>query len=135
MAGRRPGVFHTADGDTYAVDWFGGGDAVGVYFLTHMHTDHTSGLFDESGKVKNEWSRRVGPKLVCSAQTEAMLVACGISAGRIETRPLNQPSSVSVEGGAGGPCVTLIDANHCPGSVMFLVQWGNIHNLHTGDFR
>ena len=133
---RAPGVFSTEEGVTYAVDWFAGGDAVGVYLLSHMHTDHTAGLFDgDSGKAKREWSRRAGSKIVCSAQTKALLVASGVSACRIEALPLNQPCAVSVEGGRSGPCVTLIDANHCPGSVMFLIQWGNIHNLHTGDCR
>lgn len=31
--------------------------------------------------------------------------------------------------------ITLIDANHCPGSVMFLIQGSNGAVLHTGDVR
>ena len=31
--------------------------------------------------------------------------------------------------------VTLIDANHCPGAIMFLFQIGDNNILHVGDFR
>lgn len=158
---RQPGLFWTESGDAYAVDWFAGGaQQASFYCLTHIHSDHTAGLFDEgTSRAKREWTRRGGPRIVCSTQTKALLVARGVNAGRIEELPLHQPCAVPVNCGQSGPsaCLTLLDANHCigpiclpcpdelvallvtahpcTGSVMFLVQWCNIHSLHTGDLR
>ena len=117
------------------MDWFAGGDGVALYLLTHMHTDHLSGLFEARGRVHSTWARRTGPRIVCSAQTKALLVARGVPGCRICELPLNQSCAVNVGGGSSGPTVTLFDANHCPGSVMFHVQWNDVNNLHTGDFR
>lgn len=128
-------VHATDAGNTYCVDWFSGGSGVGVYFLTHMHTDHLAGLFEpRTGCVKEEWGRRGGPKIVCSDQTQRLLLARGVPASRVYALPLQQACSVAA-GSAGGPTVTLIDACHCPGSVMFHIQWDNLNHLHTGDFR
>lgn len=124
----------TDEGNCYSVDFFRGTDRVGLYLLTHAHADHVAGLFDSKGCVVGTWARRVGPRIVCSAQTKALLVARGVPSCRVEALPLLEPCAVRV-GGAVGPTVTLIDANHCPGSVMFHVQWDDLDNLHTGDFR
>jgi DNA cross-link repair 1B protein len=128
-------VYATDAGGGYCVDWFAGGEGVSLYLLTHMHTDHLSGLFEARGRVHSKWARRTGPKIVCSAQTKALLVARGVPGCRVCELPLNQPCAVNVGGGSSGPTVTLFDANHCPGSVMFHVQWNDVNNLHTGDFR
>jgi hypothetical protein len=124
----------TDEGNCYSVDFFRGTDCVGLYLLTHAHADHVAGLFDSKGCVVGTWARRVSPRIVCSAQTKALLVARGVPSCRVEALPMLEPCAVRV-GGAGGPTVTLIDANHCPGSVMFHVQWDDLDNLHTGDFR
>ena len=47
--------------------------------------------------------------------------------------PMNTP--VIVESKGKPITVTLLDANHCPGAIMFLFEVGNKQILHVGDFR
>ena len=47
--------------------------------------------------------------------------------------PMHTP--VVVESQGKPVTVVLLDANHCPGAVMFLFQVGNRRILHVGDFR
>ncbi|KAI5078575.1 hypothetical protein GOP47_0006246 [Adiantum capillus-veneris] len=94
-----------------------------VFFLTHMHADHTKGL-------SQRWRR--GP-IYCSAITAALLLL-KFPALDIRILPLSTttliplPSPHLLE-------VTAIDANHCPGSVMFVFRGAFGCILHTGDFR
>ncbi|MCO5572258.1 hypothetical protein L7F22_026011 [Adiantum nelumboides] len=94
-----------------------------VFFLTHMHADHTKGL-------SHRWSR--GP-IYCSAITAALLrvkfPALDIRILHLSTAtllPLPSPHLLEV---------TAIDANHCPGSVMLVFRGAFGCILHTGDFR
>lgn len=94
-----------------------------VYFLSHFHSDHYGGLGPR-------WSDRT---LYCSTVT-ARLVTSQL---RVDPRwvvPLEIDPSVAHDIG-GGVSVTLLDANHCPGSAMFLFRCGGKTALHTGDFR
>ncbi|KAJ3957580.1 hypothetical protein N0V92_005862 [Colletotrichum tropicale] len=95
------------------------------------------------------------PFVYCSAATREMLLrlerypcrinyAKGILEARVQTYkhlknllkplPLDTPTTLEL---APGRCiqVTLLDANHCPGSVMFLIEDTHHAVLYTGDIR
>lgn len=97
-----------------------------VYFLTHAHSDHTTGL-------KDNWN--LGP-IYCSEIT-SRLVACrypNVDPSFFSPLPLNTPNPIQI--GPHSVTVTLIDANHCPGAVQFLFSMPDgTKYIHTGDFR
>ncbi|XP_011208741.2 DNA cross-link repair 1A protein [Bactrocera dorsalis] len=109
-------------GTTFAVDAFQYGQISGIthYFLTHFHADHYQGL-----------TRKFEMPLYLSPIT-ANLVRALISVENkyINEIELNKPVMINdVE-------VTAIDANHCPGAVMFIFKLSTGRCiLHTGDFR
>ncbi|TIC95143.1 Protein artemis [Colletotrichum higginsianum] len=113
-------------------------------FLSHIHSDHLAGL---------ETLR--SPFVYCSAATREMLLrlerypcrlnyARGILEARVQTYkhlknllkplPLETPTTLELAPGSHIQ-VTLFDANHCPGAVMFLIE--DLHRaiLYTGDVR
>lgn len=107
-----------------------------LYFLSHCHSDHTGGL----GRA---WR---GPAVHCSAVTAALLVgAHGLAADCVEPLPLATPAHTAptrlwargADGAARGIDVWLVDANHCPGAVLFVFRDGatGAVAVHTGDFR
>ena len=98
---------------------------ISLFFLSHMHTDHLHGLHDG-------WCAGT---LFCSPLSRCMLLErFRISNSRVVALDMDMLHHVG-EGTCMPFTVRLIDANHCPGAVMFLIQgpFGNL--LHTGDFR
>lgn len=94
-----------------------------VYFLSHFHSDHYGGLGPR-------WSDRT---LYCSTVTARLVVAqLGVDPKWVV--PLQIDPNTEHDIGCG-VSVTLLDANHCPGSAMFLFKCGGKTALHTGDFR
>ncbi|GFR48162.1 hypothetical protein Agub_g9997 [Astrephomene gubernaculifera] len=94
------------------------------HFLTHCHKDHTEGIENCSVDV------------YCTPLTRRLLLLRQPEAARSNRFHLLQANtSIEVTHGSVTFTVTALDANHCPGSVMFLFQgcFGNI--LHTGDCR
>eukprot|EP01117_Protostelium_nocturnum_P014977 TRINITY_DN5757_c0_g1_i2.p1 TRINITY_DN5757_c0_g1~~TRINITY_DN5757_c0_g1_i2.p1 ORF type:complete len:445 (+),score=90.33 TRINITY_DN5757_c0_g1_i2:31-1365(+) len=102
-------------------------DAARHYFLTHAHADHLKGMTPE-------WSYGT---IYCSPISKALLIRTyGLDPNFIVTVEVNQTILLFLDEGLSVPMsVTAIDANHCPGSVMFLFEgfFGTI--LCTGDFR
>ncbi|KAG6143463.1 hypothetical protein E4U38_004032 [Claviceps purpurea] len=113
-------------------------------FLSHVHSDHLAGL--ESLR---------SPFVYCSPATKEILLrlekyACRIDYARgvLEARqqtykhlrrvlkalPMETPTTMELKPGYKIQ-VTLFDANHCPGSTMFLIEGQGKAILYTGDVR
>ncbi|PYH96354.1 DNA repair protein [Aspergillus ellipticus CBS 707.79] len=113
-------------------------------FLSHVHSDHLQGL--ESFK---------SPFIYCSAATRELLLRIekyphrmNFSKGVLESRklhykhlskllrpiPLNTPTELELTPRLSIR-VTLLDANHCTGAVMFLIEGEGKAILYTGDIR
>ncbi len=113
-------------------------------FLSHIHSDHLLGL--ESLKM---------PFVYCSATTRRLLLRMekyphriNFAKGIVESRkqhyrhlklvlralPLQTCTELEL-GPKSRIRVTLVDANHCPGSVMFLIEDDTKAVLYTGDVR
>ncbi|GAB4818508.1 hypothetical protein N2152v2_005554 [Parachlorella kessleri] len=118
------------------------------YFLTHAHSDHTTGL----GRSFS------GGTIYCTPVTAAILqLDFGLKPGIVQPLPMDETVTIA------GVEVTPVDANHCPGACMFLFKvppglaappqegaageaaggWGRSSRrageaqvfLHTGDMR
>lgn len=115
-----------------------------AYFLSHVHSDHLQGL--ESCK---------SPFIYCSPATKEILLRLekyphrmNFARGVLETRkqtyrhlkkllkkiPLDTPTVIDLAPGKSIR-VTLFDANHCVGAVMFLIEGDGKAVLYTGDIR
>ncbi|KAI8933852.1 hypothetical protein NX059_009551 [Plenodomus lindquistii] len=114
-------------------------------FLSHVHSDHLTGL--ESLRA---------PFVYCSAATREILLRLekyhyrvNFAKGVLESRnvtydrsmrrlakplPLDTPTTIELAPGASIR-VTCIDANHCVGAVMFLIEGDGKAILYTGDIR
>ncbi|KAI0026209.1 hypothetical protein F4780DRAFT_14004 [Xylariomycetidae sp. FL0641] len=131
------------------VDCFGSyskdGDSAVACFLSHIHSDHLRGLQGFRS-----------PFIYCSAATKAMLlrlqiypIRTNLARGILENprmntykhlerllKPLPLDTPTTLELWPGNQIqVTLLDANHCPGAVMFLFERPGKAVLYTGDIR
>ncbi|XP_074781934.1 5' exonuclease Apollo [Athene noctua] len=106
-------------GTPIAVDFWSVRRAGGarLFFLSHMHSDHTVGL-------SSTWSR----PLYCSPLT-ARLLPRRLQVPSRWIRPLEVGQSHVL---GEEVTVTLLDSNHCPGSVMFLFEGAFGTILYTG---
>ncbi|KAK9133698.1 hypothetical protein Scep_013226 [Stephania cephalantha] len=102
-----------------------------AYFLTHLHADHTKGL-------SSNW--RKGP-LFCSPITAKLFPPKfpDFDLSFIRVLEIGTSHSLALLSPSSGSKitfhVTVIDADHCPGAVMFLFEGEFGRLLYTGDFR
>jgi DNA cross-link repair 1A protein len=121
-----PGLYICVDAFRY-----GKVDGQNAYFLSHFHSDHYIGL-------TSSWCH--GP-IYCSKVT-ANLVRQQLKVESKWVVPLEFEKKVEIPG-TQGVFVTMIPANHCPGSSLYLFEKivGRGTNpkinriLHCGDFR
>ncbi|UMM10769.1 hypothetical protein L5515_000392 [Caenorhabditis briggsae] len=114
-------------GDQISVDYFVKSSKCNYHFLTHAHADHCRGI---SAKFPN--------KVYCSKETAKIL---HLVVGEPLPEDLIHPLELNIPYKFEHLQVTAIDANHCPGAVMFVFQGPLIDEiaggpvLCTGDFR
>ncbi|KRZ61015.1 DNA cross-link repair 1A protein [Trichinella nativa] len=120
---RRCPKYKFVPGTSFVVDAFKFGKIpdIELYFLSHFHYDHYVGL-----------TRHFDAPICCS-QITASLVHLKLKVPKSFLRVLSVNEWINL---GDDNSVILIDANHCPGAVMFLFHLKNDHYvLHTGDFR
>lgn len=113
-----------------------------LVLLTHAHSDHLQGL---------ERPSYYGPTVWCSFATRSLVLNLrtgGTESGQLKYNHLRKEvSGVELIRGLEMDVphvlkcneltvqVTLINAYHCPGSTMFLLQTNTVAVLYTGDIR
>ncbi|KAI9556758.1 hypothetical protein GHT06_016549 [Daphnia sinensis] len=104
-----------------------------LYFLTHLHTDHTQGL--SSTWTETIYTSSVNHDLAISMLNVKPELIKPLEMGVSYTMSLPAEHGQSNETASKSISVTLIDANHIKGSVMYLFEGSFGRVLYTGDFR
>lgn len=109
---------------TITVDAFRYGAVPGckAYFLSHFHSDHYIGL-------TSKWTH--GPIWCSRATANLVRMQLGVDPIWVKELPWEEWTSFDVD----GVRVRGLDANHCPGSMLFLFESARQRVLHCGDFR
>lgn len=110
------------EGSLFAVDAFRYGEIshVEFYFLTHFHADHYIGL-------RKKFSHTIYLSEITAKLVRAFI---GVSEEYLKIVHVNVPFYID------DVQIIPLNANHCPGALLFLFQFPDGRNiLHTGDFR
>ncbi|KAK4149680.1 beta-lactamase-like protein [Chaetomidium leptoderma] len=99
-------------------------------FLSHIHSDHLAGLENLRSPLYR-YPCRIN---YASGILEARIQRYRHLKNLLKPIPLDTPTVLELEPG-NHIQVTLFDANHCPGAVMFLLEGQGRAVLYTGDIR
>lgn len=114
--------YKIVEGSRFAVDAFRYGEISGVehYFLTHFHSDHYIGL-------KKKFCHKIYLSEITAKLVRQFI---GVAEEFLNIVYVHVPFYVE------NVCIIPLDANHCPGAVLFLFKFPDGRSvLHTGDFR
>ncbi|XP_068153897.1 DNA cross-link repair 1A protein [Drosophila tropicalis] len=114
--------YKIVEGTNFCVDGFQFGIIPNVthYFLSHYHADHYIGL-----------TRKFSLPIYMSPTT-ARLVRMFIKVDDVYINEIDIDQTIIIDNIE----ITAIDANHCPGALMFFFKLSSGQTiLHTGDFR
>ncbi|MBW0506175.1 hypothetical protein O181_045890 [Austropuccinia psidii MF-1] len=124
-----------------------------IYLLSHAHSDHMSGLENFSSSIIYCSSITSEIVLKLTSIEDKVFDSMAITNNKTKKRtyqnlftrfdnsllkplPILSPTQISIPTPQSDQCLlTLIPANHCPGSVMFLIQMWQCNVLYTGDIR
>ncbi|KAI8799923.1 beta-lactamase-like protein, partial [Cladochytrium replicatum] len=132
-----------------SVDYFRPKPLSAIFLLSHCHTDHMQGLNDTnfrwpiycspvSAKIllslrKRKRRRRSEQNLQRTEPEEEILMYAHLQPYLVSI-PIDEPTAVKLPNGQH-VLLTLLPANHCPGSIMFLIEGTSGNVLYTGDLR
>lgn len=114
--------YKIVEGSLFAVDAFRYGEISGVehYFLTHFHSDHYIGL-------KKKFCHTIYLSEITAKLVRQFI---GVAEEYLNIVYVDVPFYVE------NVCIIPLDANHCPGGLLFLFKFPDGRSvLHTGDFR
>ncbi|KAI9047484.1 hypothetical protein LZ554_008203 [Drepanopeziza brunnea f. sp. 'monogermtubi'] len=115
-------------------------------FLSHVHSDHLAGLDSKHWKTSFIYCSPATREILLRLERRVdrvgfemkTLAARKVQYGHLEKLlkpiPLGAPTQIELKPGVTLQ-VTLFDANHCAGAVMFLFEMDNLAVLYTGDIR
>lgn len=107
-----------------------------AFLLSHVHWDHLKGMFDRPFiQLVNDSADRF---LYCSSFTHHLLTKFAkfdIDASKIVAMDVNQSYILHHDSIDTDVVINCLPAGHCPGSVMFLIEFSGRRVLYTGDFR
>ncbi|XP_065212903.1 protein artemis-like [Planococcus citri] len=127
------GFLHEKNLDFMAIDLFTASTwKCKVFLLSHHHTDHMQGLRE----FVSELHRSTDKFIYTSSLTASYLEhTYSVDPKKIESLPFNKSFVVYTLPDGSDVTVTCTPAGHCPGSVMFVIEYHNKRILYTGDFR